>query len=218
MVVASSLRIAIRIHSMPSLQLLLDTLSSSTSALAPVRPLLAQQMPSVFEQAATSGNTPALQLLLTHLPEHYEGLGFSALETALSEGHDDVAQVIRALLVMRGPGQGFTAAALSPEINANIARAARQGALKVASSAGDVMRLQELLHQGHEGPDDNDQLLMLRLAAAAGREEAVQLLLLEFGVGVRGEVCARAVCRGAVHAGQLRLLKVRRRSAGNFVL
>jgi hypothetical protein len=55
---------------------------------------------------------------------------------------------------------------------------------------------------------------MLRLAAAAGRGEAVALLLAEFGGqqgGPRSETCLRAVLRGAVHAGQVALLQVRRR-------
>jgi hypothetical protein len=63
------------------------------------------------------------------------------------------------------------------------------------------------------GPDDNQQLLMLRLAAAAGRTEAVALLLAEFGGqqgSPRSETCLRAVLRGAVHAGQVALLQVRR--------
>lgn len=209
MVVASCLRIAIRIHSMPSLQLLLDSLSSSISALAPVRPLLGPQMPSVFDQAATSGNPSALQLLLTHLPEYYECLGFSALEASLSEGHETVAQIIRALLLMRGPEHNYTPTALSSEGNSSVARAARQGQLKVASSSGDVDRLQDLLHEDHqEGPSESDQLLMLRLAAAAGQIRAVKVLLQEFGGGSRQESCLRAVCRGAVHAGQLAILKV----------
>jgi hypothetical protein len=58
---------------------------------------------------------------------------------------------------------------------------------------------------------------MLRLAAAAGRQEAVTLLLGEFGGqqgGPRSETCLRAVLRGAVHAGQVALLQVRVKGHG----
>ncbi|KAF6265567.1 hypothetical protein COO60DRAFT_862686 [Scenedesmus sp. NREL 46B-D3] len=51
---------------------------------------------------------------------------------------------------------------------------------------------------------------MLRLAAAAGCQEAVALLLAEFGGqqgGAGAEACLRAVLRGAVHAGQVALLQ-----------
>jgi hypothetical protein len=49
--------------------------------------------------------------------------------------------------------------------------------------------------------------------AAAGRTEAVALLLAEFGGqqgSPRSEMCLQAVLRGAVHAGQVALLQVRR--------
>ncbi|WIA14198.1 hypothetical protein OEZ85_002737 [Tetradesmus obliquus] len=225
MVAASCLRIAIRTHNTPSLQLLLDALQPDATPAAPlaaVRPLLAPQMPSVFDQAASAGNTLALQLLLTRLPEHCCCLGLSALEAALAEGHSAVAGTIRLLLLLRGPAEGFSLEALSVQHNAAVGRAARHGALKAAASRGDVAALQQLLGLaggggGAEvegaagaGPDDNQQLLMLRLAAAGGRVEAVALLLAAFGGGQGGprcEPCLRAVLRGAVHAGQVALLQ-----------
>jgi hypothetical protein len=147
MVAASCLRIAIRTHNTCSLQLLLDALETDNPAapLAAVRPLLGPQMPSVFDQAASAGNALALQLLLTRLPEHCCCLGLSALEAALAEGHTAVAGTIRMLLLLRGPGEGFSVEALSPKHNAAVARAARHGALKAASSRGDVAALQQLL-------------------------------------------------------------------------
>ncbi|WIA34377.1 hypothetical protein OEZ86_012713 [Tetradesmus obliquus] len=225
MVAASCLRIAIRTHNTPSLQLLLDALQPDATPAAPlaaVRPLLAPQMPSVFDQAASAGNALALQLLLTRLPEHCCCLGLSALEAALAEGHSAVAGTIRLLLLLRGPAEGFSPEALSVQHNAAVGRAARHGALKAAASRGDVAALQQLLGLaggggGAEvegaagaGPDDNQQLLMLRLAAAGGRVEAVALLLAAFGGGQGGprcEPCLRAVLRGAVHAGQVALLQ-----------
>lgn len=151
MVSASCLRIAVRIHSLPSLELLLDALTGSGSPLSPARELLGPQMPSVFDQAATAGNATALQLLLTRLPECYAALGMSALEGALSEGHTQLAYMIRTLLIMRGPEEGYTPEALSTQHNPNVARAERQGQLKSASSGGDVGRLQELLAGGWRG-------------------------------------------------------------------
>eukprot|EP00775_Hariotina_reticulata_P008891 gene8891-9069_t len=226
MAVASCLRIAIRINNRPSLELLLRRLSSSSSPLAAVRPLLGLQMPSVLEQAASAGNSTALQLVLVQLPEYYSSLSLSALEAALVEGHYDLAATIKMLLVMRGPVEGFEPAAVSSSNNPAVGRAARLGAYKTASSRGDVEALQELLMGGAPavaaggvadavvpaaagvGPDDNEQLVMLRLAAAAGHEAAVRLLLAEFGDGnSRLELCLATVCRAAVHAGQLQLLQ-----------
>jgi hypothetical protein len=162
----------------------------------------------IFDQAAQSGNGTALQLLLLSLPEHYEELGVSALEAALSEGHADVAATIKTLLIMQGPDQGLAAAALSPEGSPELAKASLHGAYRGACVRGDVPALQNLLQQGPDGPDDNMQLLLLRLAAGAGKEEAVRLLLEEFGdAGPRLEANLKAVCRGAVHAGQLQLLQ-----------
>lgn len=157
-----------------------------------------------------SGNGAALQLLLMMLPEHYEALGVSALEAALSEGHADVAATIKTLLIMQGPEQGFAAAALSPEGNPGLAKASLHGAYKGACTRGDIPALQNLMQQAPHGLDDNMQLLLLRVAAGAGWEQAVRMLLREWGgVGPRLEANLKAVCRGAVHAGQLQLLQVR---------
>jgi hypothetical protein len=235
MVVASCLRIAIRINKEPSLELLLRQLSSSSSVLSAVRPLLGPQMPSVLEQAASAGNSTALQLVLVQLPEYSSCLRLAALEAALVEGHCDLANTIKMLLIMRGPLEGFEPAALSSSSNPAVGRATRLGAYKTASSRGDVEVLQDLLLVGGApagaaagagagggadgdaavpaaagvGPDDNEQLVMLRLAAGAGHEAAVRLLLAEFGDGnSRLELCLATVCRAAVHAGQLQLLQV----------
>lgn len=206
--VASCMRIAILKHCRPALDTLLQSLTCSSSPISAVRPLLGPHMRFIFDQAAQSGNGSALQLLLLSLPEQYEALGVSALEAALSEGHADVAATIKTLLIMQGPDQGFAAAGLSPEGNPGLAKASLHGAYKGAAVRGDIPALQNLLQQGPDGPDDNMQLLLLRLAAGAGREEAVRLLLQEFGnVGPRLEANLKAVCRGAVHAGQLRLLR-----------
>lgn len=206
--VASCIRIAILKHCRPALDTLLQSLTSSSSPIAAARPLLAPHMRFIFDQAAQSGNGTALQLLLLSLPEHYEELGVSALEAALSEGHADVAATIKTLLIMQGPDQGLAAAALSPEGSPELAKASLHGAYRGACVRGDVPALQNLLQQGPDGPDDNMQLLLLRLAAGAGKEEAVRLLLEEFGdAGPRLEANLKAVCRGAVHAGQLQLLQ-----------
>jgi hypothetical protein len=207
----SCLRIAILKHNRAALDLLLKALTSSSAPAAVARPLLAPQMPSIFDQAASSGNTSALQLLLLMLPEHFEALGVSALEAALSEGHADAAAMIRSLLAMQCGGPDAAAAAgLTPEGNTGLARASLAGAYKAACVRGDVAALQALLAQGSAGPDDNVQLLLLRLAAGAGREGAVRLLLDAFGgAGPRLEANLRAVCRGAAFAGELRLLQVR---------
>lgn len=206
--VASCIRIAILKHCRPALDTLLQSLTSSSSPIAAARPLLAPHMRFIFDQAAQSGNGTGLQLLLLSLPEHYEALGVSALEAALSEGHADVAATIKTLLIMQGPDQGFAAAALSPEGNPELAKASLHGAYKGACLRGDIPALQSLLQQGPDGPDDNMQLLLLRLAAGAGKEQAVRLLLEEFGdAGPRLEANLKAVCRGAVHAGQLQLLQ-----------
>jgi len=204
-------RIAILKDCRPALDLLLHSLASSSSPIAAARPLLASHMRFIFDTAAQSGNGTALQLLLFTVPEHYEALGVSALEAALSEGHADVAATIKTLLIMQGADQAAAAAALSPEGSPDLAKASLHGAYKGACVRGDTSALQSLLQQGPAGPDDNMQLLLLRLAAGAGREEAVRLLLREFGGGgPRLEANLRAVCRGAVHAGQLQLLQVRR--------
>lgn len=208
--VASCIRIAILKHCSPALDLLLRQLTSPSSPLAAARPLLAPHMRFIFDQAGLSGNGSALQLLLLMLPEHYEALGVSALEAALSEGHAEVAATIKTLLIMQGPDQGSAAAALSPEGSPGLAKASLHGAFKGAAVRGDIPAMQHLLLQGPDGPDDNMQLLLLRLAAGSGKEEAVRLLLQEFGgVGPRLEANLKAVCRGAVHAGQLQLLQVR---------
>jgi hypothetical protein len=206
------MRIAILKHCRPALDTLLQHLTSTSSPIAAVRPLLAPHMRFIFDQAAQSGNAAALQLLLLMLPEHYEALGVSALEAALSEGHAEVAATLSTLLIMQGPDPAAAAAALSPEGNVGLAQASLHGAYKGACVRGDLPALQSLLQQGPDGqgPDDNMQLLLLRLAAGAGKEEAVRLLLGEFGgVGPRLEANLKAVCRGAVHAGQLQLLQVR---------
>jgi hypothetical protein len=205
------MRIAILKHCRPALDLLLRSLTSDSSPVAAARPLLAPHMRFIFDTAAQSGNGVVLQLLLLMLPEHYEALGVSALEAALSEGHADVAATIKTLLIMQGPDQAAAAAALSPEGSPELARASLHSAFKGACVRGDTAALQHLLQQGPEGPDDNMQLLLLRLAAGAGKEAAVRLLLAEFGggdVGPRLEANLKAVCRGAVHAGQLGLLQV----------
>lgn len=207
--VASCVRIAILRHCRPALDLLLHSLASSSSPIAAARPLLGPHMRFIFDQAGQSGNGPALQLLLLLLPEHYEALGVSALEAALSEGHADVAATIKTLLLMQGPDPAAAAAALSPEGDPGLAKASLSGAFKGACVRGDTAALHSLLHQGPAGPDDNMQLLMLRLAAGAGKEAAVRLLLDAFGAaGPRLESNLKAVCRGAVHAGQLQLLQV----------
>jgi hypothetical protein len=159
MVAASCLRIAIRTHNTASLELLLDALDADNPAapLAAVRPLLGPQMPSVFDQAASVGNALALQLLITRLPEHCCSLGLSALEAALAEGHTSVAGTIRMLLLLRGPAEGYSLEALSPQHNAKVAHAARQGALKAASSRGDVAALQQLLGVGGAADADGEQ-------------------------------------------------------------
>jgi hypothetical protein len=243
-----------------SLDLLLRALGDPHSAVAVARPLLAPHMPSVFDQAASAGNTVALQLLLLALPEHFEALRVSALEAALAEGQRDAAALVTTLLAMQVQGSGDergggaasgggdgdsssarpavsasascsssggagaagaaagTAAAsgvmaaasfLSAEDETRLARASLLGAYKSACASGDVTALQHLLSQGGAlGPDDNVQLLLLRVAAGAGHEATVRLLLGAFGAdGARQGAVLRAVCRGAVHAGRLALLQ-----------
>jgi hypothetical protein len=81
------------------------------------------------------------------------------------------------LLLLRGPAEGFTADALSAQGSAQVARAARQGALKAASSRGDVTALQQLLGLGGGGAaeTEGEQGVWLLRWLAAAFEHAVVL-------------------------------------------
>jgi len=183
-------------------------------------------MPSVLEQAASAGNSTALQLVLVQLPEYYRRLG--PVSTGGSPGG-------RPLMSWRPPLRCcWSCEALWKALSLQRSDPAATppspgrhgwGAYKTASSRGDVEVLQDLLLMGGPpaagaaaaagdggggvagaavpaatgvGPDDNEQLVMLRLAAAGGHLAAVRLLLAEFGDGnSRLELCLATVCRAA---------------------